>query len=95
MEGTHNRRDEDGEGTGEDEGGGLRSLSISAEGDSRSLERSAVQDPPQDLGELAQRHLPPRTTPRHLFVMLLTSSSFFFLIPYTGKLFDPVRFSFL
>jgi hypothetical protein len=27
--------------------------------------------------------------------MLLTSSSFFFLIPYTGKLFDPVRFSFL
>ncbi|KAF5738398.1 cytochrome reductase [Tripterygium wilfordii] len=59
---------EDGEAAGEDEGGGVRSVSVSAEDNERALERPSQQDPPQSLRELDQRHSPPRPSRWHLLV---------------------------
>lgn len=47
---------ENGEDSGEDEGGAVRAISIPAEGDAGALEGSSGEDRPQGVGKLAQRH---------------------------------------
>lgn len=68
---------EDGEATGENEGGGVLFVSIPAEGYAWSLEGFYWQDPPQDLRELARRHPPFHPSRRHLHVTLSLSLSIF------------------
>lgn len=74
------REEEDGETACEAEGGGVRSVSVSAEGDAWPLEGHHRQDPPQGLRELDQRRPPPHSRHRHLLVnfslSLLYSYSF-------------------
>lgn len=66
---------EDGEATGENEGGDVLFVSIPAEGYAWSLEGFYWQDPPQGLRELARRHPPFHPSRRHLHVTLSLSLS--------------------
>lgn len=63
-----------GEAAGEVEGGDLRTFSVSAEGDDRTLEGSPGEDPPQSYGKLDQRHSPRHSSPRNLLVLSLSLS---------------------
>lgn len=68
---------ENGEAAGEDEGGGVRAVAVSAEGDAWALEGPSGEDPPQGLRELAQCYSPYRPSRRRPRVSPRFLSSFF------------------
>ena len=79
----HRREEEEnGEDAGEDEGGSVLAITVSAADHAWFVEGSNHQNSPQGHRQLDQRHSPPRSSRRHLHV-IFPSSFFYFLIFYS------------
>ena len=67
-EGRGREEEENGEDAGEDEGGSVLAITVSAADHAWFMEGSNHQNPPQGHRELDQRHSPSRSSHRHLLI---------------------------